>query len=372
MTPDPGLAGWLQLTLAPGLAPTALRSLLRQFGLPQNVLSVRRSELAAHAPRAALEALDSDEVRNAVDRALQWAAQPGHSVITLADDAYPHALLEISDPPTVLYAIGRLELLKRTSLAVVGSRNATAQGESNAEMFARSLSEAGLTIVSGLALGIDAAAHRGGLAGPGSTVAVLGTGIDVVYPRRNAELAEQIMARGLLLSEFPLGTGPIAHNFPQRNRLISGLSSGCLVVEAAAASGSLITARAAADQGREVFAIPGSIHSPLSKGCHALIKTGAKLVESAEDVLAELSAFRMLGAASTTRPRASAAQASHSRDAGLLAYMGHDPVDVDLLCTRAGLNAEQVSSELLRLELDGRITALPGGLYQRLEKGEGG
>jgi DNA processing protein len=219
-------------------------------------------------------------------------------------------------------------------------------------------------------MGIDAAAHRGGLAGPGSTIAVLGTGIDVVYPRRNSELAVAIAEQGLLLSEFPLGTGPIPHNFPRRNRLISGLSRGCLVVEAAAASGSLITARAAADQGREVFAIPGSIHSPLSKGCHALIKSGAKLVESADDVLAELSGFRQLGSASTTARRASAHRTGADDAGGLLAHMGHDPVDVDLLCTRAGLSAEQVSSELLRLELDGRVAALPGGLYQRLEKGE--
>ena len=369
MTPDPGLAGWLQLTLAPGLTPTAVRALLRRFGLPQNVLSQRRSELAAHATPAALEALDSPAVREAVERALRWAAEPGHFVVTLADKAYPPALLEITDPPAVLYAAGRVELLARACLAIVGSRNATAQGEANAQMFARSLSESGMTIVSGLALGIDAAAHRGGLAGPGSTIAVLGTGVDVIYPRRNEALALEIAQRGLLVSEFPLGTGPAQHHFPRRNRLISGLSRGCLVVEAAAASGSLITARAAADQGREVFAIPGSIHSPLSKGCHALIKTGAKLVESAEDVLGELSPFSRLGSASTTRTTP-ATPASPEEEAALLAHMGHDPVDVDLLCTRAGLSAEQVSSELLRLELDGRVTALPGGLYQRLEKGE--
>jgi DNA processing protein len=291
--------------------------------------------------------------------------------VTLADETYPKALLEIPDPPALLYAVGRIDLLQRTSLAVVGSRNATAQGEQNAENFAKALSETGLTIVSGLAMGIDAAAHRGGLAGSGSTVAVLGTGVDVIYPRRNAELAAQIAERGLLLSEFPLGTAPAAYNFPRRNRLISGLSRGCLVVEAAAASGSLITARAAADQGREVFAIPGSIHSPLSKGCHGLIKSGAKLVESAEDVLAELSGFRQSGSASTTARRIPSVARS-TPDSALLALMGHDPVDVDSLCTRAGMSAEQVSSELLRLEIDGHVAALPGGLFQRLEKGERG
>jgi DNA processing protein len=214
-----------------------------------------------------------------------------------------------------LYARGRIELLRRPALAVVGSRNATAQGAANAESFAKALSDSGLTIVSGLALGVDAAAHRGGLAGAGSTIAVLGTGIDVIYPRTNATLAAQIAERGLLISEFPLATGALASNFPRRNRLISGLAQGCLVVEAALASGSLITARSAAEQGREVFAVPGSIHSPVSKGCHALIKSGAKLVESAEDILGELRGFHASGFACsppTQGPPASKARASLS------------------------------------------------------------
>jgi DNA processing protein len=341
--------------------------MLRQFGLPQAVLARKRSELSGFATPAVLAALDSEAVAHAVTRSLAWAGQAGHSIVTLADESYPRPLLEIADPPALLYAHGRVELLARSALAIVGSRNATQQGEANAEALARALSSAGLTIVSGLALGIDAAAHRGGLAAAGSTIAVLGTGIDVVYPSRNAALAAEIAERGLLVSEFPLGTAPAAQNFPRRNRLISGLSRGCLVVEAALASGSLITARAAVEQGREVFAIPGSIHSPLSKGCHALIKSGAKLAESAEDVLTELAGFRPSGYASTTT------KAQHEKPpevAGLLAHMGHDPVDVDSLCARAGMSAEQVSSELLRLELDGRVAALPGGLYQRLEKGE--
>ncbi len=365
MTHDPGLASWLQLSLTPGLSPSAVRRMLRQFGLPQAVLTRPRAELAEFAPAEALAALESEAVQQAVSRSLEWAAQAGHHVVTLADDGYPRMLLEIADPPPLLFAQGRIELLERPALAIVGSRNATPQGEANAQAFARALSDAGLTIVSGLALGIDAAAHRGGLAGAAATIAVLGTGIDVVYPQRNADLARQIAAQGLLVSEFPLGTGPAGYNFPRRNRLISGLARGCLVVEAALASGSLITARAAADQGREVFAIPGSIHSPLAKGCHALIKSGAKLVESADDVLAELAGFRASGYASTTVGRSAAGTAP---DSGLLAHMGHDPVDVDSLCSRAGMSAEQVSSELLRLELDGRVTALPGGLYQRLEK----
>ena len=369
MTPDPGLASWLQLSLTPGLGASTLRNLLRQFGLPEAVLARPRAELASLMGAGTLEALHSPRVREAVERALEWAAVESHFVITLADDTYPRTLLEIADPPPLLFAHGRVQLLRPPALAIVGSRNASAQGERNAEEFARSLSTAGLTIVSGLALGIDAAAHRGGLAGGASTIAVLGTGIDVVYPTRNAELAAEIARGGLLVSEFPLGTPAIAHNFPRRNRLISGLARGCLVVEAAVASGSLITARCAADQGREVFAIPGSIHSPLSKGCHALIKSGAKLVESAEDVLAELGGFRPSGYASTA---ASTAVSPPPNDSRLLAVMGHDPVDVDSLCARAGLSAEQVASELLRLELDGRVTALPGGLYQRLEKAQRG
>ncbi|HUQ26640.1 MAG TPA: DNA-processing protein DprA [Burkholderiales bacterium] len=366
MTQDPGLASWLQLTLTPGLGASAIRAMLRQFGLPHLILARKASELAPYTTPSALEALHSDAIGDAVAASLAWLEQPGNALVTLADASYPRMLLEITDPPPVLYARGRVELLQRSALAIVGSRNATAQGAANAESFAKALSASGLTIVSGLALGIDAAAHRGGLAGPGSTIAVLGTGIDVIYPRSNAALATQIAERGLLVSEFPLGTGALASNFPRRNRLISGLAQGCLVVEAALASGSLITARAAAEQGREVFAIPGSIHSPLSKGCHALIKSGAKLVESAEDVLAELGGFRASGSASTVAPKETVRLSAES--AGLLEQMGHDPVDIDALCVRAGMTAEQVSAELLHLELAGRIAALPGGLFQRLEK----
>lgn len=359
MTAGPGLASWLQLTLTPGLGPAAIRQLLKHYGLPEQVLARSRSELSRVAPRAAFESLDSAEVSKAVAQASEWAAQPGHAVVTLADEAYPKLLLEIPDPPTLLYACGRLELLARPALAIVGSRNATAQGERNAESFARAFSETGLTIVSGLALGIDAAAHRGGLAGPGSTIAVLGTGIDITYPARNTALAGEIANAGLLLTEFPLGTRAAAHNFPRRNRLICGLAQGCLVVEAALASGSLITARAAAEQGREVFAVPGSIHSPLSKGCHALIKAGAKLVESADDVLTELAGFRQL-------ENSAPAPLHKLTSEPLLAHMGFDPIDIDSLCARSGLSAEQVSSQLLRLELAGLVAVLPGGLYQRL------
>ena len=363
MTQDPGLASWLQLTLTPGLGAATIRELLKQFGLPEKILAAPRATLARFANPQALATLDSEAIARSVERALAWLEQPGCSLVTLADPGYPRLLLEIADPSPVLYCRGRIELLNRPALAMVGSRNATAQGASNAEQFARAFSAAGLTIVSGLAQGIDAAAHRGGLAAEGSTIAVLGTGIDIAYPSANAALAAEIAERGLLVSEYPLGTKALSHNFPRRNRLISGLAQGCLIVEAALASGSLITARAAAEQGREVFALPGSIQSPLSKGCHALIKSGAKLVESAEDVLSELAAFRRTGFAST---RAAPAAADSAEDEPLLACMGFDPVDVDSLCARAGMPAERVSAELLRLELAGRISALPGGFYQRL------
>ena len=366
MTQDPGLASWLQLTLTPGLGAATIRRLLTQFGLPETVLGARRGELSRFAGPDALQALDSRPVARAVERALAWLEQPGNSVVTLADAAYPRLLLETADPPALLYCRGHTELLNQAALAVVGSRNATAQGTGNAERFARSFSDSGFTIVSGLAQGIDTAAHRGGLGGKGSTIAVFGTGVDVVYPTANAGLAADIAARGLLVSEFPLGTKALGHNFPRRNRLISGLAQGCLVIEAALGSGSLITARAAAEQGREVFALPGSIHSPLSKGCHALIKSGAKLVESAEDVLSELGAFRRTGFASTRAP-ADQSRSAGDADEPLLACMGFDPVDIDSLCERAGLPAERVSAELLRLELAGRVAALPGGLYQRLQ-----
>jgi DNA processing protein len=357
------LEAWLRLTLTPGLGPAALRALLKEYGLPQAVLGASRSALARYLRPEVVEALHSAALAGPVERTLAWLREPGRHLLTLADRDYPRLLLEISDPPPVLYCRGRTELLARPTLAIVGSRNASAQGRRDAERFAHAFSAAGVTVVSGLAQGIDAAAHRGALAAEGSTVAVLGTGADLVYPPANAALAEAIGGRGLLVSEFPLGTPALAHNFPRRNRLISGLALGCVVVEAAIASGSLITARLAAEQGREVFALPGSIHSPLAKGCHALIKSGAKLVECAEDVFAELP---RLGAGARARSVPRAAPAPPAQEDALLAHMGFEPVDVDSLCARSGLGAERIAAALLRLELDGRVAALPGGLYQRL------
>ena len=293
------------------------------------------------------------------EQALTWLREPGNHMVTLGDADYPQLLLQTVDPPPVLYVKGRLDLLNRPALAIVGSRNASTQGTENAVNFAHALSEAGITIISGLALGIDAAAHRGGLAGAGSSIALVGTGLDVVYPARNKALAHELAAKGALISEYPLATPPLANNFPRRNRLISGMSLGCLVVEAALQSGSLITARLANEQGREVFALPGSIHSPLAKGCHALIKQGAKLVDDANDILEELKL-------STRVPATHELPDLEAGMARLLGDLGYEPCDLDSLCARTGLGADVVSGLLLKLELEGLVEKLPGGRYQRV------
>lgn len=356
------LAPWLRLTLTPGLGAAAQRQLLAAFGLPECIYGAGFGAVAAVIGAPAAGKLFDHDATAAVDLALEWQALPGNAVLTLGDAAYPASLLEIPDPPVLLYVKGDVTLLSRQSIAVVGARSATPQGEANAEAFSTALSAAGLTIVSGLALGIDAAAHRGGLSGPGSTVAVIGTGADRIYPARNAELARRIAESGVIISEFPLGIGPLAHNFPRRNRLIAGLASGVLVVEAAVKSGSLITARLATDCGREVFAIPGSIHSPLARGCHRLIRDGAKLVESAADILEEL---RL--APPEVAPAHDLALFEGSGDeARVLDAVGHDPVDVDTLVHRTSLTPEALYAILLTLELEGRVSRLPGGRLQRL------
>ena len=347
---------WLQLTLLPGLGPSMQRKLLRAFGTPAQVLASPRSALAQHVP-----AEDADRiVRRAngalVERALAWLEDPNHHLLTLGDAAYPQGWLEMSDPPNAVYAIGRVELLNAPALAIVGSRNATPQGLRDAFEFARALSAAGLCIVSGLAHGIDAQAHRGGLEGASSSVAVMGTGADLLYPKRNLEIAGRLAKSGCLVTEFPLGTPPEKWNFPRRNRLISGLVRGVLVVEGAEKSGSLITARFAAEQGREVFAIPGSIHSPLAKGCHRLIKDGATLVENADDVLVEL---RMLERAPPV------VELPDDADPFVRA-LGFSPVTVDQLALLTGEDAGAVSARLTRLQLESIVTALPGGWFQRV------
>jgi len=356
------LAAWLRLSLTPGLGGGPLRRLLSAYGSPEAVLSAGHAGLARLTGEPVAAAIKRGVPDRALAAAGAWLDEPGNHIVTLADAGYPPRLLQIADPPALLYVKGRVELLAAPALAVVGSRHASAQGAINAETFARVFSDAGLTVVSGLALGVDAAAHRGGLAGLGSSLAVMGTGADIVYPARNRDLAHELAAHGALVSEFPLGARPLADHFPRRNRIISGLSLGCLVVEAAVDSGSLITARLAAEQGRDVFAIPGSIHSPLAKGCHALIKQGAKLVESAADVLEELH----LPTPRSVAPRTEEAETGSA--GALLAALGHDPCDRDSLAARVGLSAAETSALLTQLELDGRIAALPGGLYQRVRR----
>jgi DNA processing protein len=360
------LADWIRLERTAGVGTETARKLLAAFGLPQNIFVAGFSALAKVASERVAHALlapPADETQALIDRTLAWAEQSGNHVVTLADDQYPKTLLDIADPPIMLYVKGRIELLPNPSIAVVGSRNATAQGISNAEKFSEILSQGGLTIVSGMALGIDAAAHQGGLRGNGATVAIIGTGTDIVYPARNRALAHQIAGGGCIVSEYPLGTPALASNFPRRNRIISGLARGVLVVEAAAQSGSLITARMAAEQGREVFAIPGSIHSPLSKGCHQLIKQGAKLVESAQDILEEFSHYAV------SAPKQADTQLTVDPDRpqdALLEAMGFDPVTVDALAVRCRLDAAALNARLLDLELNGLIEMLPGGIYRRL------
>lgn len=352
-----GLAAWLRLTLIPGIGGETQRKLLAAFGLPEAIFAAGRLATRSIVGDRADLLFDFDPSED-IDRSIAWASQPGQHIITLADEAYPKALLEIADPPNLLYVRGNPALLQKRGLAMVGSRNATPQGIQTAENFARALAGKGLCIVSGLALGIDAAAHRGALAAGGETIAVIGTGADRIYPARNKELALAIAEHGAIVSEFPLGTPAIASNFPRRNRIISGLSRGVLVVEAAPESGSLITARLAAEQGREVFAIPGSIHSPVARGCHKLIKQGAKLVETAADILDELGNF--------TAPTRTEIATQESVEDPILAAIGHDPCSLDDLAQRTGLSADQLLPDLLTLELAGRIATLPGNRYQRL------
>lgn len=353
------LADWLRLTLIPGLGGEGQRRLLQTFGDPAAVFSASLGTLAKLLGDTLAERVLRHDTTAEVATALDWCDLPGNYILTLADADYPQALLTAADPPVLLYVKGRVELLNRPAFAIVGSRSATKQGEANAAAFAQTLAAAGLTIVSGLAAGCDAAAHRGALQEDASTIAVIGTGCDRIYPARNEPLARAIAEQGVIVSEFPLGTPPIAANFPRRNRLIAGLARGCLVVEAAKQSGSLITARLAAEAGREVFAIPGSIHSPQSKGCHALIKEGAKLVESAQDILEELRWEKVVDPAGL--PPVKEAETDP-----ILVALGGDPCDLDTLAARTGLAADTLLSSLFTLEMEGRIGQLPGGRYQRL------
>lgn len=406
------LAAWLRLALTPGVGNGTARRLLAQFSSPQAVFSQSLSALQTCASAAQAAQLRQLPPGWDADLATAWAwlqggqADLGHALVTLGDPRYPPALLQTEDPPLMLYVQGPTAWLQQPAplldsshaLAIVGSRNPTAQGRENAHRFAQTLGQQGWCVVSGLALGVDAAAHQGALqSAPDAlpsgvrprTVAVVGTGLDMVYPRAHQALAQQIARQGFIVSEYPLGTPPLAANFPKRNRLIAGLSTGTLVVEAAVASGSLITARLAAEQGREVFAIPGSIHAPQSKGCHALLRQGAKLVESVQDILEELPAAPLAlqrltdtdAAAATATvlsdwPPAAASplappvqMRAEAAEHPVLAALGHDPMGFDQLQARTGWDTPALQAWLLEQELDGAVARLPGGLFQRLVRG---
>ena len=370
------LAAWLRLTLAPGIGNETARKLLRTFGLPAAIFSQAPAVLQQVVSPVQSEALRGEPLELTSQTLAAWAwlqDEPStRQIVVLGDPGYPASLLTIDDPPLLLYLMGRLDLVvdSSASLAIVGSRNPTPQGALNARQFAQSLGQAGLTIVSGLALGVDAAAHEGALDAASAelsqpaTIAVVGTGLDRVYPKSHLQLAHRIAERGLIISEYPLGTPPLAANFPRRNRLIAGLSCATLVVEATLKSGSLITARLAADQGKEVFAIPGSIHSMQSHGCHALIRQGAKLVESTQDVLEELPSAKELRSANSRAPDdTSDPAASHD---SLLEAIGFDPVSLDALQARTGVDTAHLQAHLMTLELSGDVARLPGGLFQRI------
>jgi DNA processing protein len=353
-------AAWFRLLETPGVGRERARRLLAACGSPEAVFAAAPAtlrELAGAVVATALTRRPAQyDARLAAAR--QWlAAAPDHRVLTLDDPAWPAALLHDADPPLLLYVQGDASRLNQPAIAIVGSRHPTAQGADNARAFAVALGTQGLVVVSGLALGIDAAAHEGALDTAAGTVAVVGTGLDRVYPAAHRELARRIAAHGALVSEYAPGTPAIAENFPRRNRIIAGLTQGTLVVEAALRSGSLITARLASEAGREVFAVPGSIHAPQSRGCHALIRQGAKLVESAQDVLEELQGMRLAPPA--------APPASSERADPLLEALGHDPVTLDALMARTGSPASALTARLLQLELDGLVARLPGGLYQQ-------
>ena len=411
------LAAWLRLSLTPGVGNLNGRKLLATFGLPQAIFEQPASalrQIVSPAMASALQTIPAD-FEAQLQTTLDWlqpstGAENNRFVITLGDARYPATLLNIEDPPLMLYLHGKLELIAQTApkaaanlnlyaapkpardgIAIVGSRNATPQGLANAHAFAKAFSEAGLVVVSGLALGIDGAAHEGALEACaenpqrdatkpmlGGTIAVIGTGLDRVYPKKHLALAHRIVQNGMLVSEFPLGTPPLPPNFPKRNRIISALSLGTLVVEAAVKSGSLITARMASEQGREVFAIPGSIHSPQSRGCHALIKQGAKLVESAQDVLEELRLqltppplpnSKLLQTSSENEELVQETQEGDFEPDDLVKSLGYDPVSLDALVARTGWDAASLQVRLMELELDGQVARLPGGLYQRVVAG---
>ncbi|CUJ22536.1 DNA-processing protein DprA [Achromobacter xylosoxidans] len=366
------LSAWLRLSLEPGIGSATACTLLGALGLPEQIYAQRATALARQLPDALARQLAAPmpaDMAAQVDSALQWVDAPGHHILTLSDPGYPQSLLTIADPPILLYVNGDPAYLQGPALAVVGARNATPGGQENARAFARHLAGSGWRVVSGLALGIDAAAHEGALdagSGGAGTVAVMGTGIDRIYPARHRDLAHRIAAQGALVSELPLGTGALPQHFPKRNRIVAGLARGVLVVEAARQSGSLITARLAGESGREVFAIPGSIHSPLSRGCHALIRQGAKLVETAADITDELGGGPQPGTRRPPEPADDPGDADNPAHP-VLEALGFDPLHLDALQARCGLDTATLQAQLLELELAARVARLDDGRFQRLK-----
>lgn len=363
------LACWLALHHTAGVGPVTFARLLSLFADPEALFS-NPKDIEGISARVQAGLLKPNWDR--VEQDLNWFAESGRHIITLHDPRYPELLKQLPDPPSLLFAQGDVNLLSQWQLAIVGSRNPSASGRDTAYEFARYLAQSGLTITSGLAMGIDAAAHQGALAAQGKTIAVIGTGLDRVYPAKHRDLAHEITQTGLIVSEFALGTSPRAENFPRRNRIISGLSLGSLVVEAAVRSGSLITARMALEQGREVFAIPGSIHNPLARGCHQLIREGAKLVETVQDILEDLGAlaeFQITHKSTVISAETSPSEKiSAKKDDDyhiLFEHLAYDPIQIDNLIAQCGLTADAVSSMLLLLELQGQVESLPGGRYVR-------
>ena len=363
---------WLRMHEIQGLGRQTTYQLLKAFGSAEAIFAASHANLRKVVSDDIANQIKAETVSDQIKITLEWLAEPNNHLITLADEDYPRLLLETPDPPSILFAKGQLSCLQQPSIAIVGSRNPTAQGEKNAHDFAMLLAEFGFTIVSGLAIGIDAAAHRGALASNGKTIAVVGTGLDIVYPAKHRELAHEIIKQGLLISEFSLGTPSLPQNFVQRNRVISGLSMGCLVVEASLQSGSLITAKFATEQDRDVFAIPGSIHSPQSKGCHQLIKQGAKLVDAVQDIVHELKSEHFVSLAAIPLKKnfipaknTSPEEIPHA-DKALLDLMSFEPVTVEYLLQHSGLTSDTLSSILISLELDNKIASMPGGRYQRI------
>ncbi len=367
---EPELRAWCRLSMEPGLGPAQARALLAAIGLPQDIFATSANSLqrlVAEPIARQLAAPPTTEISERIENTLLWLTQANNHIITLADQSYPSGLLETSDPPLIIYAKGRIELLSGPNLAIVGSRNCTQPGKENAMAFAHNLASSGWSIVSGLAVGIDTAAHTGALQAlkekhNGSTIAVLATGADLVYPARNRELAHEIADKGLIITELPLGSPARPFQFPRRNRIVAGISEGVLVVEAARQSGSLTTAKMAAELGREVFAIPGSIHSPLSRGCHALIRQGAKLVESAQDISEELSIPQLPG----VQPKTYTNTQLSKQQQQILQALGYDPAHPDTLIERTGIDISSLVSSLAELELDNQVVRLPNGCYQRV------